>query len=225
MVPFLFSSFSRRRSFQFTTCPKDIYFLAQNFSCSWQVGKYFLPALLRKRNYLGWHKMFIVWSCHVKLNGGKTWRPGMWHCSFKSSAGNLVITRNQTKHTCAWPWWGIIYCWLHGLLFLFFSFLPPASAVFNTELHVCIQRITSVLFYEIHRAGLLFYPSCVWILLSCVILAAEGSQALELCNVFSLCRSRKLFMGWYLILLLDFLTKLDLTVFWKSHHFSREFSE
>lgn len=99
-------------------------------------------------------------------------------------------------------------------LFLFFS-LPPASAVFNTELHVCIQRITSVLFYEIHSAGLLFCPSCVWILLSCVILAAEGSQALELCNIFSLCRSRKLFMGWYLIILLDFLTKLDLTVFLK----------
>lgn len=112
-----------------------------------------------------------------------------------------------------------------GLSSFFFFFLPPASAVYNTKLHVCIQRITSVLFYETHRAGLLFYPSCVWILLLCVILAAEGSQALELCNIFSLCRSRKLFMGWYLILLLDFLTKLDLTVFWKSHHFSREFSE
>lgn len=212
MVPFLFLSFIRSTSFQFTTCPNDIYFLAQNFNCSWQVGKYFLPVLLRKRNYLDWHKKFIVWSCHMKLKGEKTWKPGMWHCSFKSSAGNLVITRNQTKHTCAWPWWGIIY-WLYRPLFI--SFFHPAGAVFNTELHVCIQRKTSVLFYEIHRAGLVFYPSCVRILLSCVILAAEGSQALELCNIFSLCRNRKLFMGWYLILLLDFLTKLDLTVFWR----------
>lgn len=115
-----------------------------------------------------------------------------------------------------------------GLSFLFFFFVfffPPASVVFNTELHVCIQRITSVLFYEIHRARLLFCPSCVWILLSCVILAAEGSQALELFNIFSLFRGRRLFMGWYLILQLDFLTKLDLTVFWKSHYFPREFSE
>lgn len=223
MVPFLFLSFSRHRSFQFTTCPKDIYFLAQNFSCSWQVGKYFLPALLRKRNYLGWHKKFIVWSCHMKLNREKTWRQGMWHCSFRSSAGNPVITRNQTKHACAWPWWGII-CWLHRPLSYFFFFLLRVLC-FNTELHVCIQRITSVLFYEIHRARLLFYPSCVWILLSCVILAAEGSQALELFNIFSLFRGRKLFMGWYLIFQLDFLTKLYLTVFWKSHYFPREFSE
>lgn len=107
--------------------------------------------------------------------------------------------------------------------FFFFPFFPPASAVFNTELHVCIQRITSVLFYGIHRAGLLFYPSCVWILLSCVILAAKGSQALELCNIFSLCRSRKLFMGWYLILLLDFLTKLDLQCFGKVIIFPESF--
>lgn len=96
---------------------------------------------------------------------------------------------------------------------LHFIFL--LQVLFNTELHVCIQRITSVLFYEIHSAGLVFYPSRVQILLSCVMLAAEGSQALELCNIFSLCRSRKLFMGWYLILLLDFLTKLALTVFWR----------
>lgn len=107
---------------------------------------------------------------------------------------------------------------------LFFFFLLRVLC-FNTELHVCIQRITSVLFYEIHRARLLFYPSCVWILLSCVILAAEGSQALELFNIFSLFRGRKLFMGWYLIFQLDFLSKLYLTVFWKSHYFPREFSE
>lgn len=102
-----------------------------------------------------------------------------------------------------------------GFIALSSFYFPPAGAVFNTELHVCIQRITSVLFYEIHSAGLVFYPSRVQILLSCVMLAAEGSQALELCNIFSLCRSRKLFMGWYSILLLDFLTKLALTVFWR----------
>lgn len=109
--------------------------------------------------------------------------------------------------------------------FFFFFFLFPTSIVFNTELHVCIQRITSVLFYEIHIARLLFYPSSVWILLLCVILPAEGSRALQLCNISSLFRKGKLFMGWYLILQLDFLTKLGLTVFWKSHYFSRGFSE
>lgn len=149
----------------------------------------------------------------------------MWHCSFKSSAGNrssLEIKQSMhvldhSEELCV----GFI-----GLSSLFFwgFFFPPSSVVLNTELHVGIQRITSVLFYEILRARLLFYPSCVWILLSCVILAAEGSQALELFNIFSPFWSRKLFVGWYLILLLDFLTKLDLR-FWKSHLFPREFSE
>lgn len=97
--------------------------------------------------------------------------------------------------------------------------------MFDTELHVCLQRITSVLFYEIHIVWLLFNTSSVWILLLCVILAAEGSRAVELCSVSSLFRRRKLFMGWNLILQLDFITKLDLTVFWKSHYFSRGFCE
>lgn len=160
----------------------------------------------------------------MKLNREKMWRLGMWHHSLRRSAGNPIITWNQTKHACAWPWWGIIY-WLHRPLFHILFFFILASVVFDTELHVCIQRVTSVLFYEIHIVQLLLYPSSVWILLSCVILAAEGSQALELCNISSLFRSRKLFMGWYLILQLDFLTKLDLTVFWKSRYFSRGFCE
>lgn len=157
----------------------------------------------------------------MKLKREKIWRLGMWHRSFKSRAGNLISTWNQTKHACAWPWRGIIY-WLHRPLFLIFF---SASVVFDTELHVYIQRITSVLFYEIHIAWFLFYPSSVWILLSCVILTTEGSRALELCNISSFFRSRKLFMGWYLILQSDFLTKLGLTVFWKSHYFSRGFCE
>lgn len=158
----------------------------------------------------------------MKLNREKMWRLGMWHRSLKSISGNPIIAWNQTKHACAWPWRGIIYR-LHRPLFFFFLF--PASVVFNTELHVCIQRITSVLFYEIHIAQLLFYPSSVWILLLCVILPAEGSRALQLCNISSLFGSGKLFMGWYLILQLDFLTKLGLTVFWKSCYFSRGFCE
>lgn len=161
----------------------------------------------------------------MKLNRGKKmWRLGMWHCSLKISAGNPVIAWNQTKRACAWPWQRIIY-WLHRPLFLVIFFFLPASVVFDTELHVCIQRITSVLFYEIRIVRLLFYPSSVWILLLCVILAAEGSRALVLCNFSSLFRSGKLFMGWYLILQLNFLTKLSLTVFWKSRYFSRGFCE
>lgn len=97
--------------------------------------------------------------------------------------------------------------------------------MFGAELHVCNQRITSVLFCEICIARLLFYPSSVRILLLFVILAAEDSRALELCSISSLFRSGRLFMGWYLIPQLDFLTKLGLTVFWKSHYFSRGFCE
>ena len=114
---------------------------------------------------------------------------------------------------------------LASLVSLPYYYFFPASVVFDTELHVCLQRITSVLFYEIHIVWLLFNTSSVWVLLLCVILAAEGSRAVELCSVSSLFRRRKLFMGWNLILQLDFITKLDLTVLWKSHYFSRGFCE
>lgn len=46
--------------------------------------------------------------------------------------------------------------WLCRPFFLYFFFPSPASLVFDTKLQVCIQRIASGLFYDVHIVCLLF---------------------------------------------------------------------
>lgn len=133
LVPLLLLSFSRHRSFQFITCPKDIYFLAQNFSCSWEVGKYFLSSLTEKEELFRLAQEVYGSELSVEIEQRKNVKAGQvaslfqkqcWKSRHHLKPNQICMCLTVVRHYLLASYAPCLFvCGFFPLLF-FFSFFP-----------------------------------------------------------------------------------------------------